>query len=46
MRGGVVPGPDSKTPARWGSVDDLPSQRPALTLVGGRPVHDLKAWWA
>ena len=22
------------------SVDDLPSQQPALTLVGGRPVHD------
>ena len=22
-------------------VDDLPSQQPALTLVGGRPVHDL-----
>jgi hypothetical protein len=21
-------------------VDDLPSQQPALTLVGGRPVHD------
>jgi predicted amidohydrolase YtcJ len=23
-----------------GPVDDLPSQQPALTLVGGRPVHD------
>ena len=23
-----------------GLVDDLPSQQPALTLVGGRPVHD------
>jgi len=22
------------------AVDDLPSQQPALTLVGGRPVHD------
>ena len=22
------------------------SGQPALTLVGGRPVHDLKAWWA
>jgi predicted amidohydrolase YtcJ len=21
-------------------VDDLPSRQPALTLVGGRPVHD------
>jgi hypothetical protein len=23
-----------------GPVDDLPSRQPALTLVGGRPVHD------
>jgi len=23
-----------------GPVDDLPSREPALTVVGGRPVHD------
>ena len=23
-----------------GPVDDLPSRQPALTMVGGRPVHD------
>ena len=28
----------ARTPA--GQFDDLPSQQPALTLVGGRPVHD------
>ena len=25
---------------RFRGNDDLPSQQPALTLVGGRPVHD------